>query len=87
MGTYRFIELVGTSTKTWEDAAREAVEDAQKDHQELRVAEVTRMDLKVVGDAIHFRVRLKASFKLGSTKSQTEAFDVYEVGPSDLADG
>jgi len=83
MGTYRFIELVGTSTRTWEDAAKEAVEDAQKDHQGLRVAEVTRMDLKVVGDAIHYRVRLKASFKIGSMKAQSSASD---VGPSDLDD-
>ena len=61
--TYRFIELVGTSTKSWEDAARQAVEDAQVGIKGLRVAEVTRMDIKSIGKLLNYRVRLKVSFK------------------------
>jgi flavin-binding protein dodecin len=61
--TYRFIELVGTSTKSWEDAASQAVEDAKAGLGGLRVAEVIRMDIKSTGDMLTYRVRLKVSFK------------------------
>ena len=69
MSTYSFVELVGTSTKSWEDAARLAIEDAQSEEDSLRVAEITRMDLKLIGDAYYYRVRLSASFKLPGAKS------------------
>ena len=83
MSTYRFAELVGTSTKSWGDAAKQALEDAREGIKELRVAEVTRMDLKLMGATVYYRVRLKVSFKVESLKNYTELF---EVGPPDLDD-
>ena len=64
--TYRFIELVGTSNQSWEDAARQALEDAKGLQGGLRVAEVARMDIKSTGDVLTYRVRLKVSFKTQS---------------------
>jgi flavin-binding protein dodecin len=45
--TYKIIELVGTSDQSWEDAAKTAVETAGKSLEDLRVAEVTRLDLTI----------------------------------------
>ncbi|MBI5013981.1 MAG: dodecin domain-containing protein [Deltaproteobacteria bacterium] len=72
MGTYKFIEIVGTSSKSWEDAASVAVEDACKELGEVRVAEVKQMDLKVVGDVIFYRIRLSVSFKIQSMAKLAE---------------
>ena len=44
---YKVIELIGTSTKSWEDAAKNAVETASKSLRDLRVAEITKLDLKI----------------------------------------
>ena len=44
---YKVIELVGTSTKSWEDAAQHAVETASKSLDDLRVAEISKLDMKV----------------------------------------
>lgn len=61
---YKIIELVGTSDKSWEDAAKCAVERASQSLRDLRVAEVSEMDIKVEDGKISaFRVRLKLSFK------------------------
>ena len=63
--TYKIIELVGTSEKSWEDAARTAVETAGKTLEELRIAEVTRLDVTVEnGEVKTFRTRLNVSFKV-----------------------
>ncbi|MCJ7687214.1 MAG: dodecin family protein [Desulfobacteraceae bacterium] len=63
--TYKIIELVGTSDKSWEDAAKTAVETAGTSLEELRIAEVTRLDLTVEdGKVKTFRTRLKVSFKV-----------------------
>jgi flavin-binding protein dodecin len=62
--TYKIIELVGTSTKSWEDAAKSAVETAAKSVKELRVAEVTRMDMTIEnGKVTGYRARVTVSFK------------------------
>ncbi len=62
---YKIIELVGTSTKSWEEAAVAAVKQASKSH--LRVAEVEKLDLMVEdGKVTGYRARLKVSFKYGS---------------------
>jgi hypothetical protein len=62
--TYKIIELVGTSTKSWEEAAKNAVEKAAKSVRDLRVAEVGALDLKVEkGKVIAYRARVKVSFK------------------------
>lgn len=61
---YRITELVGTSRKSWEDAARNAVEKAARSLRELRVAEVTKTDLVIEkGRVVAFRVRVSLSFK------------------------
>ncbi len=61
---YKVIELVGTSEKSWEDAAKKAVDTACKSLRDLRVAEVERLDMKVEnGKVVAFRARLKLSFK------------------------
>jgi hypothetical protein len=62
--TYKIIELVGTSDKSWEDAAKTAVATAGESLKELRIAEVTRLDLTVEkGKVKNFRTRMSVSFK------------------------
>ncbi|PKN61149.1 MAG: transporter [Deltaproteobacteria bacterium HGW-Deltaproteobacteria-15] len=62
--TYKIIELVGTSTKSWEEAAKTAVETAGESLKDLRVAEVTRMDMTVEnGKVKSYRARVNVSFK------------------------
>ena len=64
MSVYKVIELIGSSEKSWEDAARNAVERASKTLKELRVAEVTSQDLKIEkGKVVAFRTKLSLSFK------------------------
>jgi dodecin len=62
--TYDVIELIGTSTKSWEDAAKNAVEEAGKHLRELRVAEVMEKDLVIRnGKVDSYRTKVKLSFK------------------------
>ena len=61
---YKVIELVGTSPTSWEDAAKNAVETASKSLKDLRVAEITKLDMKVEnGRVTAFRARVNLSFK------------------------
>ena len=61
---YKVIDLVGTSANSWEDAARAAVETAGTNLRDLRVAEVTKLDMKVEnGKVAAFRARVSLSFK------------------------
>ncbi|MGD9097483.1 MAG: dodecin family protein [Desulfobacterales bacterium] len=61
---YKVITLVGTSTTSWEDAARMAVETAGKNLRDLRVAEVVKLDMKVDGGkVVAYRARVTISFK------------------------
>lgn len=62
---YKVIELVGTSTNSWEDAARAAIATASSSLRDLRVAEVIRQDVTVGEDGMpdEFRIRLSVSFK------------------------
>jgi len=61
---YKIIEIVGTSEKSWEDAARVAVETASKSIEELRIAEVNKLDIKIEKDGrLTFRAKLDISFK------------------------
>jgi flavin-binding protein dodecin len=63
-GVYRVTEIIGTSTKSWEDAAKVAVETAGKSLRELRVAEVNQLDMKVEnGKVVAYRARVSLSFK------------------------
>ena len=69
---YKVLELIGTSTKSWEDAAMAAVKRASRTLRDLRVAEVVEQDLVIAGGKVEaFRTKLKVSFKYeGETKSK-----------------
>ncbi len=61
---YKVIELIGTSTDSWEKAAKAAVERASGSLRDLRVAEVTEQDIQLKDGKVElYRVKLKVSFK------------------------
>ena len=61
---YKIIELVGTSRSSWDDAAKNAVETASGTLKDLRIAEVTKLDLRIEnGKVAAYRARVKLSFK------------------------
>ncbi len=61
---YKVIELVGTSSDSWENAARNAVQMAGESLKDLRIAEVGKLDMKVEdGKVTAYRARVKVSFK------------------------
>ncbi len=61
---YKVIEIVGTSEKSWDDAAKVAVERAATTLEDLRIAEVTAQDLKIEdGKVVAYRTKLSVSFK------------------------
>ena len=62
--TYKIIELVGTSDRSWEDAAKTAVETAGKSLRDLRIAEITKLDMTIQdGKVTAYRARVDVSFK------------------------
>ena len=63
MSVYRVIDVIGTSTQSWEDAAVTAVSTARKSLRDLRVAEVVEQDLSIEDGDIVFRTKLRLSFK------------------------
>ena len=63
-GVYKIVEVIGSSSTSWEDAARSAVKTASKSLRDLRIAEITKFDVKIEGGKITaFRARLSLSFK------------------------
>jgi dodecin len=61
---YKIVELVGTSTSSWEDAAKNAIETASKTLKDLRIAEITKLDLRIEdGKVVAYRARVNLSFK------------------------
>jgi flavin-binding protein dodecin len=61
---YKVVELVGTSTESWEEAAKNAVAKASKSIRDLRIAEVSELDMQLEDDAvIAYRAKVKLSFK------------------------
>jgi dodecin len=63
-GVYRITEVIGTSTKSWEDAATNAVVAASKTLRDLRIAEISKLDMKVEGGkVVAYRARVQLSFK------------------------
>jgi dodecin len=64
---YKAIEVVGTSSQSWEDAAKNAVETAGRTLRDLRVAEVVKTDMTVKDGKVQvYRARVQLSFKYGS---------------------
>ena len=62
--TYNIVELVGTSDKSWEEAARTAVETAGETLKDLRIAEITKLDMSIEnGKVRRYRARVNVSFK------------------------
>ncbi len=67
MSVYKVIDIIGTSSTSWEEAAAEAVRTARQTIRDLRVAEVVKQDIHVEGDgAITYRTKLQISFKYES---------------------
>jgi flavin-binding protein dodecin len=61
---YKVIEIIGSSEKSWEEAARNAVETAAKSLKEIRIAEVKELDMRVEeGKVAEYRAKLRVSFK------------------------
>jgi flavin-binding protein dodecin len=61
---YKIIELVGTSSESWEAAAKVAVERASKSLRDLRIAEISKLDMRLEdGKVAAYRARVKVSFK------------------------
>jgi flavin-binding protein dodecin len=61
---YKVIEVIGTSPTSWEDAANHAIQQAGKSLKDLRIAEVTKQDVKIEdGKIVAYRTRLSLSFK------------------------
>jgi flavin-binding protein dodecin len=61
---YKVIEIIGGSEKSWEDAAKKAVEVAAKSLEEMRVAEVKEFDMRIEdGKVVEYRAKLRVSFK------------------------
>ena len=64
VSVYKVIEIIGTSSESWEDAATTAVKKARESVRELRVAEVVEQDLDLgEADTVTFRTKLRVSFK------------------------
>lgn len=69
MSVYKVIELIGTSDKSWEDAAAGAVKKASQTLRDLRVAEVIQQDLDIGdGGTVTYRTKLSVSFKFEDGK-------------------
>jgi flavin-binding protein dodecin len=63
---YKIIEIIGSSTVSWEDAAQNAIKSVAWSLRDLRVAEVVKLDLVVQqGKGVIYRARMKMSFKVG----------------------
>jgi flavin-binding protein dodecin len=60
---YKVIEIIGSSDKSWEDAAKSGIETASKSVKELRVAEVKEMDINIDNGKMIYRVKMRLSFK------------------------
>jgi len=64
---YKIIEIIGTSEKSWEEAAKNAVETAAKSLSDIRVAEVKELDMRVEnGKVAAYRAKVRVSFKFNA---------------------
>jgi len=63
-GIYKIVEIIGSSKTSWEDAAKRAVQTAARTLRDLRVAEISKLDMKVEdGKVVAYRARVTLSFK------------------------
>ena len=66
---YKVVELVGTSPESWEKAASEAIKRASQSLRDLRIAEVTKLDMQIKDGKVEaFRARVQVSFKYEESK-------------------
>ena len=71
MSIYKVIEIIGSSDKSWQDAAKNAMETAAKSLVDIRIGEVKEFDMKVEGGkVIEYRAKLRVSFKYSPEKSE-----------------
>jgi dodecin len=64
MSLYRVVRLIGSSSTSWEDAAKSALEEAAKHLEDLRVAEVEQLDVRMQENkVVEYRARVRASFR------------------------
>ncbi len=69
MSVYKVIDIIGTSSNSWEEAAAEAVRTARQTIRDLRVAEVVKQDIHLEEDgAVTYRTKLQISFKYESER-------------------
>ena len=80
--TYKIIELVGTSKNSWEEAAKNAVETASQTLRDLRIAEISELDMKIEdGKVVAYRARVKVSFKyLGKEQFKSSPKGMNQAG-------
>ncbi len=72
MSVYKVIEVIGTSTESWEDAATSAVKKARETLRDLRVAEVVQQDIDLAdGPTMTFRTKVRLSFRYEDTEFLT----------------
>ena len=64
-GVYRVTEIIGTSPTSWEDAAKRAIETAAKSLRDLRVAEISKLDMKIEGGKVVGLLMLKDLLRAG----------------------
>jgi flavin-binding protein dodecin len=63
-GIYKIVEIIGSSKTSWEDAAKRAVQTAGRTLRDLRIAEISKLDMKVEdGKVVAYRARVSLSFK------------------------
>ncbi len=69
MSLYRVVRLIGTSPSSWEEAAKSALEEAAKHLDDLRVAEVELLDVRMQDNkVVEYRARVRASFRYNPAK-------------------
>ena len=74
MSLYRVIRLIGSSQTSWEEAAKGALEEAAKNLEDLRVAEVEELDIRMKENkVVEYRARVRASFRYHPEKHEKTA--------------
>lgn len=73
---YKFVELVGTHPDSWEKAAASAVRIASKRYKDLRIAEVSELDMQIYGgNVVNYRAKVKISYKWEDEETEAKSTD------------